>query len=238
MVKQGTSKVKFMLGTSKIKAFMLGTEKVWSSGSVVSYYDGDTLLGTEEFEEGLDVLHPSIDTSKEGYTLYGWGTTTDIESKVGYLVATGEPITLYALYLPNSLTVALASLGSSQGWVRYTLTLLNSQYVSGGIQATASGYNTWGGGDDQPKESGTSFNLDLGLYGSATITVQFTTANGRNFSSKFDGASVASGETKTVTVSASGNHTLWAKGYAWYQSWCSCVIAVTSIVLTNPQAWV
>lgn len=76
--------------------------KIWSGATVVSYYDGDTLMGTEEVDEGEDVLHPSFSTSKEGYTLYGWGLNSD--ERITSLVASGETMTLYAIYTANTKT--------------------------------------------------------------------------------------------------------------------------------------
>lgn len=236
MIKQGTNKVKFMKGTSKVKALMLGTQKVWSSGSVVSYYDGDTLLGTEEVEEGLDVLHPSISTAKTGYTLYGWGLSNSIDAKIGQLVATGEPMKLYALYLPNALTVAQGRFTSESMWADYVVDILNADYVTGHINASAQGYNSWGGGQSQPKEDTQTFTIDLGLYGKATISGRFVVARGDGAQARFDNTSVSSSFSKNVT--ASGSHTLWAFAYAPSGLWASAILGVTSIVLSEPTAWV
>lgn len=212
--------------------------RVWSGASEVSYYDGDRLIGVVDIDEGTDALHPSLDTTKEGYTLYGWSDQPNptSEDRILTYVADGNPHNLYAIYLPNTLTVALSTVTPGL-WVQYNKTLQNTKYVSGGLDAQAQGYNTWGGGDNQPKESSNSFVINLGEYRNASITVKFGTGNGESHRARFDGVSVASGEIKTVNVGASGSHTLWAYGEAWYQSWCSCVIAVTNITLSNPRAW-
>ena len=90
----------------------------------VSYYDGSTLLGTKRYSRGRDVLHPSLTMpTKSGYTFIGWATTNSEDDWVGTLVATNEPITLYAIYIANSITVV--SNGSN----------LNSKYVSGTFSA-------------------------------------------------------------------------------------------------------
>ena len=102
---------------------------VWSGASVVSYYDNETLLGTEEVDEGEDVLHPSFSTSKEGYTLVGWSTEpNDLNKKVTTLVASGEEMTLYALYVPNTIVVCVSS---KTGTKTASTTVWNSRYMSG-----------------------------------------------------------------------------------------------------------
>lgn len=232
MIKLGIDKVKFMLGDKKVKYIYRGSTKVYSSGSIVSYYDGNTLLGTEEIEEGLDVLHPDIDTSKANYTLIGWGTSTDLSSMVLTMNATGEPITLYALYMPNELTVAIGALTNNAGWTTYGVSVQNSRYVSGALGCTAqrSGYIAGGGS----VSASATFSIDLGLYGLATIVWDCATGNGDVQWFTFDGVNLERG-TKQVTVS--GSHSMSTGGSTPSNSWTSTSIGITRITLSNPTPW-
>lgn len=210
-------------------------QKVWSGASEVSYYDGDTLLGIEEVDEGEDVLHPSISTTKSGYTLYGWATAKDSETRVTSLLATGEPMTVYAIYLPNTKRVAGCSLTTGL-WTNYSNVYIDSEHVSGGIVASAqrAAYYTGGG----LAEASASFLLNLGKYQGGTITYRNITGNGNNFSQSFDGISISNNVTGSKVVTAQvSSHSMHSEGYAESNSWTSSITAVTDITLTNPIAW-
>lgn len=209
-------------------------QKVWSGASEVSYYDGDTLLGTEEVDEGEDVLHPSINTAKSGYTLYGWATTKGSETRVTSLLATGEPMTVYAIYLPNNLVVASGSVVGGL-WTSYSQGIKNAKYISGGLGCTAdrAGYYIGGGWAN----ASTSFNLTLGVYRNATIAWGVAEGQGSFHAFYVDGANVGySAGSKQVT--SDGTHTLATEGNTSNDSWTSTTIGITNITLSNPIAWV
>lgn len=188
---------------------------VWSGASVVHYYDNTTLLGTEEVDEGEDVLHPSIDTTKSNYTLVGWSTEpNDLNKQVTSLVATGEEMNLYALYLPN--------------------TRVTSNVCPLSVEATWS--DKWAYG---------SFNVDMGKYQSGSITayVSFSshgTGELRVGYGQLDGVTFGEsqgGGSGSRTIPASnGTHSLavYVVSYNNYSQYGSASVIVT---LTNPRAW-
>ena len=211
-------------------------QKVWSGASEVSYYDGDVLLGTEEVDEGEDVLHPSISTTKSGYTLYGWATSKTATERITSLLATGEPMKVYAIYLPNSLRVAGCSL-STGSWTDYSNVYVDSKYISGGIVASAQ-VATYGWSHGTSTNASASFTLNLGKYQSGKITARNVTGNGSNFDMRLDNVQFTNNTSKAITVNTkSTNHNVYAGGYAAADSWCSCITAITDITLSNPIAW-
>lgn len=237
MIKLGTSKVKFYLGDKKVKSIYQGPTKVWSGASLVSYYDGATLMGTEEVEEGEDVLHPSFSTAKSGYTLYGWRLSSGDNSRIESLTATGEPMTLYAFYLPNSMTIASGYISGNS----FVQSVWNTEYLSG--QSGLATYATWNN-----RTVYGSFSLNKGKYGTASVTVSDYFENKGTGAlgvgeARFDGTVIGtpieggSGHSKTFTVNA-GSHSLslYVISYGDYTQ--SGVMGVTNITLTNPQAWV
>ena len=230
MLNLGTTKIaKLFIGTNKVKYVYQGTNKIWSGASVVSYYDGDTLIGTEEVDEGADVLHPSFSTAKTGYTLYGWTHIKGADERLETYTATGEPMTLYAIYLPNTLTVVSATLDGSN----YSPAVINSNYISGG---TVVGANKWyAQGHD---ENTTYFTLNKRQYANASIVIQKTNYESDGWSKGYyDGSQISTGWSGSV---AGGSHSMKAEtqndrgsgGWAW------CYVGITSLTLTNPTAWV
>lgn len=230
MIKLGISKVKFMLGNKKVKYIFRGSTKVWSGASVVSYYDGNTLLGTEEVDEGEDVLRPSIDTSKSGYTLVGWSTTEDKNGYVESLVATGEPMTLYAVYLPNSITVVQGSV--SEG--NYSLTLRNSEYVNGncGNHDARAGYYVGPGSIS----SGFNINLQMGFYQNGTLNFALLNTAPFDVSTSYMGSPTTLGS-HSASISASGNYYGSTRGSVDWHTSGGTTGGISSLVLTNPRAW-
>lgn len=210
-------------------------QKVWSGASEVSYYDGDTLLGTEEVDEGEDVLHPSINTTKSGYTLYGWATTKGSETRVTSLLATGEPMTVYAVYLPNTLTVFSGDRVNGS----YSVYSKNDKYVSGGFIASATRATYYVGGGSA--DASASFSINLGVYQQANVSGRGTVGgygDTYNEHSYYDGSEY----TETYfsrTHTASGAHSLSAHGdSSGNQSYLDVAIWIRSITLSNPIAWV
>lgn len=226
MIKLGASKVKFYLGDKKVKSIYQGPTKVWSGASLVSYYDGATLMGTEEVEEGEDVLHPSFSTSKSGYTLYGWTTMSGSTERVEALTANGEPMILYAIYIINSLIVVDAG------------TILQPQYVSGNCKISQQikyQNNTWGAG----------FSLDKKKYQSGTIVAKagFPNAGTGNLEvgrASLDGVQFVSAEgggSGSRNIAANnGSHSLslFLISYGDYVQTGNVFVTIT---LTNPIAW-
>lgn len=210
-------------------------QKVWSGASEVSYYDGDTLLGVEEVDEGEDVLHPSINTTKSGYTLYGWATTKGAEERITSLLATGEPMTVYAVYLPNTLTVFSAD-RINGNWTIYSK---NDKYVSGGFIANAARATHYVGGGSA--DASASFSITLGAYQQANVSGR-ATAGGYgdvwNEHAYYDGTDYIDNYFSR-THTASGAHSLSAHGdSSGNQSYLDVAIWIRGITLTNPIAWV
>lgn len=211
--------------------------KVWSGASEVSYYDGDTLLGTEDVDEGEDVLHPSINTSKSGYTLYGWTTVKGSENRTTSLLATGEPMSVYAIYLPNTLRVASCALANDGYWTDYSNVYMNAKYVSGGIVASAQ-QAAYGYSHSVYVNASASCTLNLGKYQSALINYRNVTGNGSGFNPKFDGIGIGNNTSGSITVNTqSSSHSVFADGWAEAGSWISAITAITDITLSNPIAW-
>lgn len=226
MICRGNSKVtKMYRGSAKVKYIYRGASKVWSGAAPVSYYDGNTLLGVEDVDEGSDVLHPSITMpAKEGYTFVGWSTSNSIADWTDVLVATDEPMVLYAIYEPNTKTI------SGNTW--------DSNYASGsheivtasqGVYDSATGY----------------FNINFRRYQSCSVSFwseRYTVdmqGYGHNEGASFtvDGASYSGSPTISM---ASGSHSYFASVHAdWvYDKYEKKTIRVTSITLSNPIAWV
>lgn len=207
--------------------------QVWSGASEVSYYDGNTLLGVEEVDEGEDVLHPSLDTSKTGYTLVGWKDAY-YGDQVTELTATGEPMALYAMYLPNTLTVASGYFqwDGYGAMVTYYNTRWDSEYLSGSPCANAEQWYREGSFN-----ASAIFTLNKKFYQTATARVG-NEVRASSGSGKFDGINISRGTSITRTIN-NGTHTLYAEGYGgegtgtWYIS----RTGVLSIELSNPTPW-
>lgn len=204
--------------------------QVWSGASEVSYYDGDTFLGMREVDEGESVLHPDIDTSKEGYTLVAWKSSV-YGDPLDELLATGEPMTVYAIYVPNTITVARGTVTLD----RYTLSLQNSEYVTGVLgnhDARASYYvgPAW-------ISSGFNVEIKMGFYQNGTLN--FTLINEAPFdvSASYMGSPTSLGA-HSVSISASGNYYGSSRGYVDWHTSGGTTGGITSLVLTNPKAWV
>lgn len=204
--------------------------KVYSSGSVISYYNGSTLLGTKEYDEGADVLRPGYSPTKSGYTFVGWSKTRN-GSRVTTLVAGSEPISLYAVFVANSLTILRASLTFSGVNPVYEVQSYDSNYISEPVHAAATGwYNgAWNTEDTQ------SMYVSMGLY--RTMTVEAIGNGFGGIQAKIDGTDCF-GKTITKTYSTGRYITMYAKGShsdpgSWHLVRCGC----TSIVLSNPPKW-
>lgn len=210
-------------------------QRVWSGASEVSYYDGDTLLGTIEVDDGEDVLHPPIETTKGGYTLYGWATAKGSQTRVTSLNADGNPISLYAIYLPNTVTIVSATLTADAAHNPvYSVHTHDTRYIDV-IKVEASRWYSTG------QFSGSvAFTLNKGLYQTCTGTVAernrdagYGEIDGYRFAGAEDDSSGAMG----VTL-AEGRHTLRVEGWCHHSdSWAIAFVGFTNLVLSNPIAW-
>lgn len=72
--------------------------QVWSGASLVKYFADSLLIDSREVDEGLSVLSPSgVNPTKANYVFLGWNTQKD-KAPLTQLLATGEPIDLYACW--------------------------------------------------------------------------------------------------------------------------------------------
>lgn len=204
--------------------------QVFSSGSTVSYYNGSTLIGTKDFEEGTDVLRPGYSPTKSGYTFYGWSKTNG-GSRVTSLKADGNPITLYAVFIVNSITVLTASTKSGTN-PNYEITNYNSKYVPNPTYAYASGWYQYTYSSEDTK----TMTVYIGEYGKMTVEARGE-SYGNSTVGDFEGESCL-GKTITKTYYTSKTFTMYAKGShsdsgSWHVAFAGC----TSIVLSNPPKW-
>ena len=136
-------KQKIYIGSQKITKAFVGGKQVYSSGSLVTY-NVDGSIYTEEVEEGLDVLHPSSFTpSKTNYTFYGWTQTSGSTQREENLVATGDPMTLYAIFLQTEVTFAYTGniqYFTAKRGVTYQLKVWGAQGGSSGGTGGYGGY--------------------------------------------------------------------------------------------------
>lgn len=197
-------------------------------GAIISYYDGSTLLGKKNVPKGKDVLHPSITMpTKSGYTFVGWATSNSEDDWVSTLVATGQPMSLYAIYASNSKTVVSGSI-SGGTYPAYSLVSSDETYATGTFGCRGEKWYQPGTGS-----TSVSFTLDKKFYQTATVTL------GRDCwgdgSQTFDGSSFSNGTSKTIN---SGSHTIWASATLGTEgAWSLNAVGVISLVLTNPTAW-
>lgn len=233
----GLSKIRkglFSTGLTKIKAgYMYESgewNKVWSFGSEVSYYDDDTLIGKEDVDEGRDVLHPSLTMpAKENYTFCGWTLENGTYDKVTELVATGQPMTLYAMYLPNSINV-----------------VSNSRYVTGSTYTSHAETPAYTG--HASLDSAVSFTLNMREYRSNTITVVAQNIYSGHVDNDqpwgygmLDSYEIPKNSSRSYSNIANGTHTVKTVGSTANESEARNTqelrCYVSSLVLSNPVAW-
>ena len=209
-------------------------QRVWTGASIVTYYDGENVMGVEDVDEGADALHPAFSTTKQGYTLYGWKLAPTDKSRVEQKLGTGEPFSLYAYYVPNTIVIASGTLTNSMGWCSYALGVWNANYINGSAYAVAgrAGYIAGGGS----VEANASFYIGLNEYQKASIGYRCMGGNGDNHSWKFDGNNRDEGN-YTALVTKSGSHSMYTRGTTGNDSWTSSLIGITNITLSNPEAW-
>lgn len=223
-------------GSTKVKKIYFGSTKVWSSGSEVTYFseDGSTVLGTADVDEGEDVLHPTMVTpTKANHTFVGWvgyGGTERFETKV----ANGEPMSLYALFVPNSLQILNASLIVESGDVdpKYTLVSYNNNYIDEVKYAESSSWYNYEYSNSDTK----TMHVKIGLY-------QLMTVQGRALKNHNEGGGsinnvTSSGNTVTLTFGADADIVMYCwNRHEWRESWSHTITGCTNITLSNPDAW-
>ncbi|MDD6881773.1 MAG: hypothetical protein PUE18_09405 [Firmicutes bacterium] len=233
----GTNLKKMTYNGQKVKKWIHNGVKVWSGATVVYYYHGSTHLGTKEVDEGEDVLRPSgISTAISGYTMIGWATSNSESSIVTSLKASGEAMTLYAIYLPNSYTAVSAShslgLGSS-------ISKQDTKYISGSLFCS-SGLND-GYVSPGTTSASASWTINLNRYRSVTITAQTyeSSYGSHSYSLTWDGSAVTqdSNAVTTRTYSSNGTHTFVSTA-TMYNGYCAIGLGITSAVFSNPKPWV
>ena len=208
-------------------------KKANGGGAKITYYDNTTELGYEYVASGQDVLHPSITMpTKSGKTFIGWSTTTSENNWVGTLTANGQPMNLYAIYVPNALTVASGSVTDPHGlgWASYSGTY-NSKYISGSIGCTADRAGYYIGAGDATASA--SFSIIFNEYQNATLSWAIGEGAGSSHDWIFDGVST-SGGSKSTTSSV---HSMSTSGHCSGSDSTSTSIGITSITLSNPRAW-
>lgn len=184
-------------------------------GALITYYDGSTVLGERRVAKGKDVLHPAITMpSKSDKTFVGWATSNSESAWVGTLVATGEPMSLYAIYLDNTRTISnVCPLSATATW--------NSQFRDGTFNVDKSRYA------DGTITAYVSFSKqDTGelVVGSASLDgVEFGRSTG------------GSSGSRTITAT-NGTHSLhlYVISYDNYPQYGS---TSATISLSNPIAW-
>ena len=207
---------RFTHNGQKVKKWIHNGVKVWSNGAEVSYYDGTNLLGTFDVEEGLDVLHPPIDTSKADYTLVGWALSDRSLDIVEEMVASDEPINLYAVYLPNTLVVAQGDVGTA--W--YTQQIKDERYISGSLGSEKR--VSWGNG-----YVSATFTVNSGHYQTVSGT---TGVNGSGHGGHM--------QEVIPRITQNGTYTVSSYFDTYGEGTYTCVVGVKQITLSNPKAWV
>lgn len=172
--------------------------------------------------------------NKTGYTHVGWtgyGGTERFETKV----ATGEPMSLYALWLPNNLVVLTGSIidrgGYGCNWQELTR---NAKYVSGSSYAFATGWYEY-----NLSNSDTAYlTVNLGEYHLATIIYDsgWYAWGGSSYTS-IDDITIGQDATQTKTYSANKTIKLYASGSHDRQQHHSVVVGASRVTLSNPTKW-
>lgn len=123
----GDKKIKHIyFGDRKIKKCYFGDTKLWSGASLVTYvYNGQTI--TEEIDEGLNCATKTVTIA--GATFLGWTTNNTSTTPMTNIPATGEPMTLYAIWT-KSVSI---SLGDS--------TMMHSSRTYTKVVTTGSAFN-------------------------------------------------------------------------------------------------
>lgn len=186
----GNQKVKWYLGSAKIKKVYRGEQKLYSAGNIVTYYVDSSTVYQEEVEEGVSCLSPKTFTpTKSGWTFLGWRADKTASSSVLSSQVMGDaPVTLYAVF---------------------RATVIVKYYNNSTTASTTSGYRYYNNGNTvnpsfkltQAAKSGwTARGWSTGTSGNSSITV----ANGASFNRAAD-ITLYGMYQQTITLSYNGN---------------------------------
>lgn len=100
MLYVGNKKPKLFLGNRKVKKIYCGTQKIYSSGNIVTYNVDSGTVYQEEVDSEASCLSPTTFTpQKSGYTFVGWREDAIADGNVlSSKIMDDEPITLYAVF--------------------------------------------------------------------------------------------------------------------------------------------
>ena len=114
----GSKKAKLYLGNNKIKKMYSGENKIYSSGSIVTYYVDENVSYVEEVDSGESCLNPTTFTpTKNDWTFVGWREDTTASGSVLSSKIMGDsPITLYAVF-KRTVTISYNGNGATSGSV-------------------------------------------------------------------------------------------------------------------------
>lgn len=161
--------------------------------------------------------------NKTGYTHVGWtgyGGTERFETKV----ATGEPMSLYALFIPNTLVVASGNVSGNHNDCNYTQTAKDTNYINGSLYAKVAA--TWSA---QTKTENFTL-LKKGYYSTATIKLAMIAGDIQ----KLDNVQYHNNDTVEIAV---GQHTLTAYAYSGGSDTQRSIIGIGELKLSNPTQW-
>lgn len=103
----GNDKIKkIYIGGQKIKKVYLGSTKVWSGASIVTYICNGSRY-TEEIDEGSNAARPSgFSFNVPNAKFIGWTSIPNSTNPVSNIPATGEPMTLYAIWKYDDVVIS------------------------------------------------------------------------------------------------------------------------------------
>lgn len=132
-------------GSTKLKRGYTGSTKVWSGASLVTYIYAN-LSTQEEVDEGDNCATKTVTISDA--TFLGWTDTRGATTPVDEILATGDPMTLYAIYKYDD-TVLSTDVGTD-GDTTWSMTIgsphvINKLAVNGekysNVTITVTGFN-------------------------------------------------------------------------------------------------
>lgn len=205
----------------RVKKWINDGITILKSGCVVSYYNGTSLIGSREYDEGTDVLRPGFSPTKSGYTFVGWSKTKN-GTRVTSLTASGESMTLYAVFAINSLNVASGHLENGPTWI---IDSIDSAYVTGDLIHVNESYG-------ESSEKTTYFTVTKGIYSTAKIT--FGGASADNvLTFRMDGVDRVADTAYTISA---GRHSIYSHVFP-NDHYERKLIGVKSLILSNPTKW-